>query len=1313
MTSKRPNEVQQEELEVLRSMFIDDFHDMSTKGAPPQFKITLVPHIGEPERNHASVNLVVLFKDDYPYSVPYLSIEKVRGLAQSKIDELYNLTLKTARAGVGEPMIYTICKAVTDFLENNNEKPLSFFEQYKTHEEQRQKLEEDRMKVEEDRKHAQLEEQATLMQDKIREEMLRREDLLKHRTQHQSRTTQFAASAEASETESEDQPSAKPVKSGETATSQSASQSTSHDSRLPLTKSSSWGDPDDYGSDSSEDEVPPPPLTQTQRAQIAMAGPSPFIAPSARVAPPATAYPHGMRSPGISRQTSSTFMLSGPGTPGAMQSRYRSDFEEIAPVGRGGFGEVVKAKNKLDQQVYAIKKIKLDVKDQALNRKIVREVTTLSRLHHQHIVRYYQAWIEGSDGSNSSDDSEDEFDDSSDEWMSSRRTSITPQQKKPLSAPAIRGTLGVLHASDSEETEEEETETSESESDSEGGEHKVLYIQMEFCEQNSLQTILKNKEILTEDNAWRILRQTLEALAYIHEKHIVHRDLKPANIFLDEALNVKLGDFGLASGPGASAAPSSVPVPPSLESDTTGGVGTPFYSAPEQERGGVPVDGRADMFSLGIIFFEMFKVCETGMERVELLSALRTSLTFPADFERNFPKPTAVIRQLLQYNPEERPTALQLLRSDLLPPKMEDEYLEEALRIVHNPASVYFDRFMRVLFNQPVHAHLDFTFDAEVVQQSLRKNIVRECAAREYVFHHTAQICKRHDAISFDIPLLMPKTSLLASRSRLVSLLDGSGTLVALPYDLCTSLARFLARHNVQMMRRYNFARVFRDHSDAGVGGQPRDYYQCDFSLIGHSSFPMLCEAEVIKVTCEILLEFAHYIGKFYVKIGHTQLLDCIFDACNVKKELRSRTAAVLGQVASQTSWVVVRKHLMGAEAGLPAEVADQLGGYLGKAADSDQLTKLERLFVHNQTALRYVGELRQLVKHLGIFRIADMCVVDLLTVYDYPYHNGVVFRALPKTESQQEFVASGGRYDALVRYFMPPSTQPQKVDAVGVVIEIDRLAAAVALHERAGVTKLPHTIDIVVFAAANKMIEERMKIAAELWAMNIGVEFQYPVSISSVDQATELCKQRAVPWLIVLRKKTLEAGSITILNVESKKHLDIPRHTLATHFAFLNKKIQRPAKHEAIEAGAAEGDHQHVPKPSTAASIIVTVLHTLTLKTPQKRRYSTAALSKLAPVAKALSGTIECAACELPHAIVKDVVRAFDEGGDALRTVAESNTRYSRLIMHVAEWVVGLIQKQQRQMCFLYCVKDDRYEALFFSDIAPIPDEILRWMKT
>jgi hypothetical protein len=75
-------------------------------------------------------------------------------------------------------------------------------------------------------------------------------------------------------------------------------------------------------------------------------------------------------------------------------SRYQKEFQEITLLGKGAGGEVWKVKNSLDRRAYAIKKIILNPTNETFNRKIRREVTTISRLLHKNIVRYYAAWME-------------------------------------------------------------------------------------------------------------------------------------------------------------------------------------------------------------------------------------------------------------------------------------------------------------------------------------------------------------------------------------------------------------------------------------------------------------------------------------------------------------------------------------------------------------------------------------------------------------------------------------------------------------------------------------------------------------------------------------------------------------------------------------------------------------------------------------------------------------------------------------------------------------------------------------------------------
>jgi serine/threonine protein kinase len=99
--------------------------------------------------------------------------------------------------------------------------------------------------------------------------------------------------------------------------------------------------------------------------------------------------------------------------------------------------------------------------------------------------------------------------------------------------------------------------------------------------------------------AIEVVRQVCDALAYAHEQGVIHRDIKPSNILIDSAGQVKVADFGLArlDRPSDSDAMTL--------SHTGAFMGTPAYTAPEQARDAAHVDHRADLYSLGVLLYEM------------------------------------------------------------------------------------------------------------------------------------------------------------------------------------------------------------------------------------------------------------------------------------------------------------------------------------------------------------------------------------------------------------------------------------------------------------------------------------------------------------------------------------------------------------------------------------------------------------------------------------------------------------------------------------------------------------------------------------
>ena len=126
-----------------------------------------------------------------------------------------------------------------------------------------------------------------------------------------------------------------------------------------------------------------------------------------------------------------------------------------------------------------------------------------------------------------------------------------------------------------------------------GEEHDLCYIAMEFLKGKDLVPYTKNPNLLPPDKVLSIVERVAEALGYAHSMGIVHRDIKPANIMYEpESDTVKVTDFGIAR------------ITDSSRTKTGMVLGTPSYMSPEQ-LGGKKIDGRSDLFSLGVTLFQM------------------------------------------------------------------------------------------------------------------------------------------------------------------------------------------------------------------------------------------------------------------------------------------------------------------------------------------------------------------------------------------------------------------------------------------------------------------------------------------------------------------------------------------------------------------------------------------------------------------------------------------------------------------------------------------------------------------------------------
>uniref|UniRef100_A0A3P9HKF1 Eukaryotic translation initiation factor 2-alpha kinase 3 n=1 Tax=Oryzias latipes TaxID=8090 RepID=A0A3P9HKF1_ORYLA len=468
-------------------------------------------------------------------------------------------------------------------------------------------------------------------------------------------------------------------------------------------------------------------------------------------------------------------------------SRYLTDFEPMQCLGRGGFGVVFEARNKVDDCNYAIKRIRLPNRELA-REKVMREVKALAKLEHPGIIRYFNAWQESPpEGWQEEMDQRWLRDSSATDWPMSFvdhmealsvkvpvSSSVCPRgpdgdflgvsvvERALLSSstvgfdsgePSFQPLLGhdslmserdsqadasdtphsfelcpprgpsdctsssfdiVFEDSGCDRDADADTQSDcsaaspnpETDRNSSSSSHtrqaqsgpassstparptsltlalpsappsqrvqpspKVyLYIQMQLCRKENLKDWMAQRclpEQREHNQCLDIFLQIAEAVDFLHSKGLMHRDLKPSNIFFTMDDVVKVGDFGLVTAMDQEEdedEPSAL-TPAPLLTRHTGQVGTKLYMSPEQLSGN-SYSHKVDIYSLGLILFELLYPFRTQMERVRTLTEVRV-LRFPEVFSRNNSQELGMVRSMLSLSPSDRPEAADITGTPL------------------------------------------------------------------------------------------------------------------------------------------------------------------------------------------------------------------------------------------------------------------------------------------------------------------------------------------------------------------------------------------------------------------------------------------------------------------------------------------------------------------------------------------------------------------------------------------------------------------------------------------------------------------------
>ena len=277
---------------------------------------------------------------------------------------------------------------------------------------------------------------------------------------------------------------------------------------------------------------------------------------------------------------------------------------------------------------------------------------------------------------------------------------------------------------------------------------------MEYCGGKTLKDLIEKGLYQNEEKVWCLFREILQGLNHIHEQGMIHRDLKPGNVLIDTNGHAKIGDFGLATtklflqkentsksltGDSTLPAPSAIQrvlsnsnltfqsgqmmsANDSRHLDSTslsGAVGTALYVAPEllvpTTKNKFIYTQKVDIYSLGVMFYEMCFPFSTNMERIYVIQNLRSKeIVISANLNVDgYEKQLSLIKSMLNHDPNLRPSAKEMLLNESIPRKADEIALDEMLQYsFSNKQSTNYKKILKALFEQTNSKIEDASFDS-------------------------------------------------------------------------------------------------------------------------------------------------------------------------------------------------------------------------------------------------------------------------------------------------------------------------------------------------------------------------------------------------------------------------------------------------------------------------------------------------------------------------------------------------------------------------------------------------------------------------
>lgn len=357
---------------------------------------------------------------------------------------------------------------------------------------------------------------------------------------------------------------------------------------------------------------------------------------------------------------------------------------------------------------------------------------------------------------------------------------------------------------------------------------------------------------------------------------------------------------------------------------------------------------------------------------------------------------------------------------------------------------------------------------------------------------------------------------------------DESKQKLIMRYDLTVPLARYIGSNGLKSLKRFQIGKVYRRDTPQIQKGRYREFYQCDFDIVGNDDGSYVYDLEMLETLHDVLDQLINC-KKIVIKLNHREIVNNILIYASIPVDKILTVCSTLDKLDKKT-WSEIS-----------AELVD-------KKISNDCITILENLMLElfdktNDEKLKILTDKNILSEPVLNNMMAIMTFINLMNYNNFilepflirgmDYYTGIIYEAQYIDSSIMPFtIAAGGRYDNMMEKF----SHAGKIPSIGMSLGIERIAKI--LEQTFEMIEPPY--DVYIASIGKNMAPYKIQIASELRKHNIMSTMSH-LNDQKMRHQMDVVFEKKIPVMVIIGTSELETKTVTIKNILTKTQSNVP----------------------------------------------------------------------------------------------------------------------------------------------------------------------------